>query len=217
MTLLNVANHYVGQFRYGRTVLLALCAVMILAVAGFGYRWWTGYRSEQAHAGLARAIELFERAEQEGTASAWEEAERAFGQGYENYSGSSLAAYFLAFQSEIALRQGNTQKARELLGKAVQSMAVSAPLYGAYAVKLALMDMDSDNPDLIEKGTKALQQLASNTRNKDRDMALYYQGLHLFQAGDRAAAEKVWQPLVGVQGTDSVWAQAAQAKLDYTV
>ncbi len=217
MTWLHVANHYIGQVRYGRTIALALLAVGTLAIAVFGYRWWSHNRAERAHATLARAIEIFERAEQENTPALWEEADRAFGQGYTQHAGSSLAAYFLAFQSEIALHQGNTEKAREFLTKALQAMSVSAPFYGSYAVKLALMESDSGKPDLMEKGAKALEQLARNQKNKDRDMALYYQGLLLFQAGDRAGAEQVWQPLVGTRGTDSIWSQAAQARLDYTV
>jgi tetratricopeptide (TPR) repeat protein len=217
MTWLKVFDHYVGQFKYARHIALALLLVLALFGALFLSRWYESYRTEQAHATLAHAIELFERAEQENTNVLWEEADRAFSQGYSHYSGLSLAPYFLAFQSEIALRQGDAVKAREFLGKAVAMMSPKALLYTPYAIKCALMQLESGDPDLVEKGNKALHALAQDAKNPDRDMARYYEGLTLFESGDRPAAEKVWHDLLGgAQSADSIWAQIAQAKLDYT-
>lgn len=209
-------NYYIGHFRYGRAIALAILVAAGLAVAVFGYRWWSQHTTAQAHASLAQAVELFERADQENTQAAWGEADRAFSQGYTQHAGSSLAGYFLAFQAEVALRQGNAETARELLSKAIQAMSATGPFYGAYKIKLALLQIDAGNPDLVAAGTQTLQQLANDPRNNDRDMAVYYLGLRSFQGGDRAAAEKIWQPLVEMQGAESLWAQAAQAKLDYT-
>jgi predicted negative regulator of RcsB-dependent stress response len=217
MTWLKVVDHYVRQFRYARQAAVACLLVLLLFAAMFLYRWYEDYRTEQAHGVLAHAIELFERAEQENTKVLWEETDRAFSQGYSSYSGTSLAPYFLAFQSEIAVRQDERVKARELMDKAVHVMARTAKLYGPYAVKLALMQIDSGEPALVEKGTSSLHALAHDSKNPDRDMALYYEGLRLFEQGDRSAAEKIWHTLVGdVHGADSIWAQIAQAKLDYT-
>lgn len=217
MTWLKVFDHYVGQFKYARQVALACLLGLALVAALFLYRWYEGYRTEQAHGALAHAIELFERAEQENTNVLWDEADRAFSQGYSYYSGSSLAPYFLAFQSEIAARQGDAEKARDLLDKAVKTMSRKVPLYSFYAVKLALMNIESGTPDLVEKGNHSLHALVHDSKNPDRDMARYYEGLSLFEKGDRPAAEKVWQALVGgSQSAGSIWAQIAQAKLDYT-
>jgi tetratricopeptide (TPR) repeat protein len=216
MTWLKVFDHYVRQFKYARQ--LALACLLGLALVGtfFLYRWYEGYRTEQAHDALAHAVELFERAEQENTDVLWDEADRAFSQGYSHYSGSTLAPYFLAFQSEIAARQGDFARARDIMDKAVRTMSPQAPLYGAYAVKLALMQIESGDPELVEKGKNSLHALAHDIRNSDHDMALYQEGLLLFEQGDRQAAEKVWHALIGsAQAADSIWAHIAQAKLDY--
>ena len=216
MTWLKVFDHYVRQFKYARQVALACLLGLALVGVFFLYQWYEGYRTEQAHDALAHAIELFERAEQENTNVLWDEADRAFSQGYSYYSNSTLAPYFLAFQSEIAVRQGDFVRARESMDKAVKAMAPSAPLYVAYALKLALMQIESGNPDLVEKGKKLLHTLAHDVKHSDRDMALYYEGLQLFEQGDRPAAEKVWNSLItSTRGADSIWAQIAQAKLDY--
>lgn len=216
MTWLKVYDHYIRQFRYARQ--LALACLLGLALAGvfFLYQWYENYRTERAHDALAHAVELFERAEQENTNVLWDEADRAFSQGYSQYSNSTLAPYFLAFQSEIAARQGDAARARDAMEKAVRDMSSQAPLYSFYAIKLALMQIESDNPDMAEKGKKLLHALTHDVRNADRDMALYYEGLVLFEKGDRLAAEKIWRALIGsAQGADSIWAHIAQAKLDY--
>ena len=216
MTWLKVFDHYVRQFKYVRQ--LALACLLGLALVGvfFLYQWYEGYRTEQAHDALAHAVELFERAEQENTNVLWEEADRAFSQGYSYYSSSTLAPYFLAFQSEIAVRQGDLARARDIMDKAVKTMSPTAPLYVSYAIKFALMQIESGNPDAIESGKKLLHTLAHDVKHSDRDMALYYEGLLLFEQGDRPAAEKVWHSLIGsAQASDSIWAQIAQAKLEY--
>lgn len=215
MTWLHVLNHYSGQFKHARVVAMGTVALLVVVGGGLGYRWWSQYRTEHAHAELAKAIELFGRAEKENTANVWEEADRSFAQGYAQYASTSLAPYFLVFQSEIAARQGNSTKARTLLENALQAMSTRTPGYGAYAVKLALVQMDSAETAVVEKGKQGLQSIANDAHNPDRNMAIYYQGLHTFERGDRAAAEKIWQPLFGSQAADSLWSQFAQAKLDY--
>ena len=217
MTLLRVVDHYARRFKYTRQLLLAVALLLVLGVATFGYRWYGQWYTEKAHAELARAIELFERADQEGTQALWEEVDRSFSNGYSRNEGSSLAPYFLAFQAEAALRAGNNDKARDLEKKVLDHVSKGSPFHTAYAIKYARMNIDSGQPALIEQGMQSLQALANDAGNNERDMALYYLGLIAFENRDRATAQKVWDVLIKTYGQESMWAQIAQAKLDYTV
>ena len=217
MTLLKVFDYYVGQFRYLKYIFFAVLIVLLLAFTFFGYRWYGQRVSEKAHDQLAHAIELFDRAEQEGGQAAWEDVGRAFEQGYLNNASSSLAPYFLAFQSEVAVRVGNIDKARACMTKAVHELSKNSPFYTPYVIKLARMNIDSGDSALVEQGKQSLQLLAQDAENNDRDMALYYQGLIPFEQGDRVAAQKIWDALMKEYDQDSIWSQIAQAKLDYTM
>ena len=208
-------GNYLGQYRYLRYVVFGVALGALVVAAAFGYRYYVGRYTQQAQASLARSIALYERAERENTKDLWDSSEQAFSQGYTEFSGTALAPYFLAFQSEVALKQGRGAEARELLEKAMSQLATTSPLQSLYATKLALMQIDSNDPEIIKQGHTTLQALASNPKNQDRDTALYYQGLIAFDSGDRGAAEKAWNVLIETYGADSVWAQVAQSKLEY--
>lgn len=125
MALLKIVDHYIGHFKYTRTLLMAFCLFIVVAGIGFGYHWYRSSYNQNAHVALAQAIELFDRADKESTANLWDETDRALSQGYSDYSRSSLAPYFLAFQAQVALRKNDApEKARELLQKAIDGMSL---------------------------------------------------------------------------------------------
>jgi predicted negative regulator of RcsB-dependent stress response len=216
MTWTQVISDYARQRRNVRSLVVGASLVALLVAMIFGYRYYAGYYNQRAHSALASAIELYERAERENTKALWSDADRALGQGYKEYSNSTLAPYFLAFQAEIARLQGRADDARALLERALSILSKTSPLYNAYALKLAMMKIDSGDAGLVNDGTSSITALASDAKNRDRDMALYYQGLLAFDSGDRAAAEKSWNVLIEKYGAQSTWAQVAQAKLEYT-
>ena len=220
MTLLKVVDHYIGHFKYMRTLLLIGGVIIVLVGVGFGYRWYCNSYNQKAHAALAEAIELFERANRESTATLWDETDRALSQGYSDYSSSSLAPYFLAFQAQVALRKSHhsesSAQARELLKKAVSQMSAGMPFYAMYVIQLARMNMDAGSPELEKEGREKLNELAHDKNFAERGMALYYSGLRFFETGDREQAVKEWAPLFEeADFLDSLWAQAVQAKLSY--
>ncbi len=65
------------------------------------------------------------------------------------------------------------------------------------------------------QGKNELHAIASDVKNSQRDRALYYEGLILFDAGDRAAASVAWKDLLSRTDKGSSWAEMAQAKLEY--
>lgn len=218
MTLLKVVDYYIGHNKYTRALLMACGLLIVLAGIGFGYRWYRSSYNQRAHAALAEAIELFDRANKDSTTSLWDETDRALAQGYSDYSGSSLAPYFLAFQAQVALQKipENVEKARELLQKALKNMSADMPFYGIYVIQLARMKSDSGIQDLEDEGIKTLQDVANNQKSSERGMALYYLGLRPFEAGDREQAIMMWTPLFKEADlANSFWSQIAQAKLDY--
>ena len=161
MTLMRVVDYYAGRFKYTRHVLLTVGLGLLTLIAFFGYRWYRQGQVEKAHAQLAGAIELFERADQENS-GLWQEVDQALENGYKQYANSSLAPFFLAFQAEVALRLGNTEKARELEAKALHDLSKKSPFYMPYAITQARMNIDSGQPDLVNQGTQALQKLAED-------------------------------------------------------
>lgn len=220
MTLLKVVDHYIGHFKYMRTLLIVGCVIIVLVGVGFGYHWYRSSHNQKAHAALAEAIELFDRATRESTASLWDETDRALSQGYSDYSRSSLAPYFLAFQAQVELRRAQNsetgEKARELLQKAVDQMSKGMPFYDMYMIQLARMNLDSGSPKLQEAGHATLREIAQDKESTERGMALYYSGLRFFEMGDREQAVKEWAPLLNeADFMDSLWSQAAQQKLTY--
>lgn len=209
MTISNRINNVYNYFgtKKGLQLLSSVVLGLVLVSAGFaGYHWYSLHRTQQAHTIFAQCMQEFERALSSDDASLWTDVERAFATGYKSYPRTAIAPYFLAFQAEALIHQDKQEEARVLFADAVKKISKSSPLYYLYATKLALMNMD----------TQLLTKLADDHKNSYRDMALYYLGYCAFVANDRDTAEKTWARLVREQGNSSVWANLAQAKLEYS-
>ena len=185
MTLSKVVKSYADYISnsvpFARQIVCGILFCACLVALILGYQLYNRHGNERAHQALAQAIELYERANREDKQNLWDDAELAFSQGYKEFSGSSLGAYFLAFQAEIAQSLGKVEQARTLFANALANLSKTSPLYNAYAIKLAIMKIDISD----EQGHKELTALAGNPKNINRDMALYYQGLIEFDSGNR--------------------------------
>lgn len=200
------------NFRY---VLIGAIVIGFLVVDVIGYRWYIRRYNERAQLALAEALDVYQKASREKAPHLWEEARQALAKGHEDFAGSSLDPYFLAYESDVVRYQGDHAKAVALMTAAVRAMSKSSPLYGPYQIKLALIKVDSPDQKVHADGLADLEQLAQRGKSDHRDEALYYRGLIAFDSADRAMAEKYWNELIKEFGKDSVWAQVAQAKLDY--
>jgi len=203
-----------------RNVQTVMCAgVLVLAVValGSGFMWYRWQREQAASHAFVQALSKLEQATSEQSQQAWDEAEKAFAYGYDDYASSSMAGYFLAYVADIMYQQGKHDKACHKLEQAVDYMPRGNTLYYSYALRLALMQRDSTDKQLQEQGEKLIEQLKDDTANPLRDMALYYDGLHYFNQLDRTAAWTAWQPLLDPNTFDqnSAWASRAHAKLAY--
>ncbi|HBL98651.1 TPA: hypothetical protein DDZ86_03340 [Candidatus Dependentiae bacterium] len=208
-------NQNIRHNRQTRYMLIGVAIVAFLALDIVGYRWYTRRRDEHAQLALSRCVELVGRAVREDVPHLWEQAGRDLSEEYNRYSGSSMAPYFLFFSADVALHDGKMDRAIEYMEKGLKQLSKKNALYSSYGVKLALMKMDAQDEKVRAQGKSELHAIASDPKNLEYERALYYEGLALFDSGDRAAAEAAWKGLLSRADKGSSWAEMAQAKLEY--
>lgn len=195
----------------------AFIILMVLA-SWWAYGSYSVYREQQAQKTLASCIEQYEKAVTAGVGSIlWPTVELSCKSGYEQYSGSSLAPYFLAYQAEALIKQNKTEDAMTVMGTMTQAMSHSSPLYYLYAMKHALLQMDAADSAVRAAGLQTLTKLADDTDNKQRDEALYYVGLYNWHNNDLAQAKEAWQKLAELPAMNndqaSPWASMVAGRL----
>ncbi len=182
-----------------------------IALAVYGYMRYMIHQQQKAQLFFADSFEEFRTALRTNQSHQWAEVEKAFKSSYAQASKSTLAPYFLAFESEAYLQQGNKEHGQELLKQALQLMRQEAPFYHVYALKQALIKLDNPEQKIIDEGLGELKQLAHNPQNIYRDMALYYLGSFLAFKGEERQAQAVFKELQQVSPVSSQlgspWAQ----------
>lgn len=199
------------RLSYGALVVVGLG---LAASAFYGYRWYQAGKERAAYKELAGSIDSYERitmladSEKELT-----DSERAFRAGSEAHSSSALHPFFLAFEADALLRLGKVTEAAQQLDKAVKAMDKQHPLYYLYAIKAALVKIDTQDATLGKQGRAELDTLGSMAANPLQDMALYYGGLDADTNGDRAKAVSQFKEIIKHGKKDSYWYQLADAKV----
>jgi len=194
--------------RYRKELSIALTVIFFVGIGGLVYRWYVEKREVAASYAFAQCMKSFEHAKSD--VSKWPGVLEQFEAGYKEHKSSTLAPYFLAYEAEVYLNMGNREQALQTLRSV--TIAKSSLLYGGYAVKTALLEIDIADAAV---GLQSLQDLAKDTHNSARDMALYYLGLYHWSQNDVAQAKIAWQDLV--QLDNSPYAAAAQDRLQYLV
>lgn len=211
-------NIFGKNFKYGKEITAAILLVLLATAGYFGYRWYFVHQEEVAQQLFAHNVEEFERVLQEGKKEDWANIESLFKIGYEQYSGTALAPFFLVYQSQAMLKQEKHTEAFEVFEKAVSKMNASAPITGVYKTSLALMRLDSKDQTMRDTGVKELIELSKDTQSTSFDIAAYYLGLYYMSMNEDAKAQEVWQKLIDSQkdvakAGQSPWALMAQQKL----
>lgn len=182
-----------------------------------GYHWHTNRVNAAAQQAFSSAMEHFSKAQSSKT-DMWADVAAEFKMGYEQHSSSSLAPYFLAYQAQALLQQGNRHEAITVLETAIKDMSSSSPLFSIYKTQKALIKLDSEDGHMREHGLQELIALSQDTKNQHRDEALYYLGLHYMNSGNIAQAQIEWRTLVQAfpaRGQSaSIYADLAQSRLD---
>lgn len=213
-------NSFTSDLLQNQTIRTVLLGALFLATVGIivlGYRGYKNYVAQKATSALIECTDRFDRLvarkEKKYASQELEDLMACFEKAYEEYSSTSLAPYYLAYKSSLQLLAGNPNEGIATLKTVVDLLDSADVLYAPFAVKLALVQISSGQPEYVAAGTALLENLANRSDNPYRDMALYYKGLYPFSEGDRKEAERVWNELVAM--TNSSWAELARKKLAY--
>lgn len=151
-------------------------SLLLVLIGWWGYGKYAEARDRRAQLAFVEQLERFEavRNNPDADSIAWEAIEQGFARGYAEHSGSSLAPFFLAFQADVLLRKGHADEARATMDRAVASMPKNSDITSLYAIKKAVMELDSDNKEVSEKGKRNLLDLAQDSYNNSQGLAWYH-------------------------------------------
>lgn len=193
----------------------ALVGVFALAsISWLGYRWYRTDKERAAYKELAQSIDAYGQViTLENATEQLTDSERAFLASAEQHHSSVLFPFFLAFHADALIRLGKIREAAVQLDRAVKAMDASHPLYFLYAIKAALVKIDTQDLSLEKEGRAQLASLASQGSNPLRNMALYYSALDADTQGDRSRAASQYKEIMSHSKKESYWYQLADAKL----
>ncbi len=199
------------SFAYAREIFAGIAVVCVGIMCWYGFSWYKVRQNQRAHIGLSFCIEAYHKAQLEEGAD-FSSAIQLFRDGYAIHGSSSLAPFFLVYEADILLQQGNRHDAIPVLKKAVETLG-NSPLAYLYKTKHALVMMDSNETDIKQQGLDALLALAREPKNQYSDNALYFLGRYYAVNNQRDEARMIWQELAEiyeVNGADaSPWAERA--------
>ena len=207
------------EFRYIREIALALAIALGAGVGMFGYRYYTTSREQEAQLALAELMQEFRQGQYGRGFVDWTDLATRISLEYNQHSGSYLAPYFLVLQADALAKQGDKAEAVQMMDQALGALGKSSPLHYAYATKRALMQLDTEDAQEKNAGLEALTTLAHDTKNTDRDAALFYLGSYHWSQKDMDNAKKSWQELVATfekakPAALSPWVELAKERLD---
>lgn len=200
-----------------RLFAIGLAALLLIGGAYTGYKYYYRGIQRAAQRDFAQAMQTYNEAVggQAKKENIWNEVEFAFKTGYEQNKSSSIAPFFLAYQSEALLKLNNKEEAYKVLTQAVDSM--KSPFSYFYQIKQALMEIDMNQAD---KGVKQLESLANDTKNQFADLANFYLAEYYWSKNDITNAQKHFALVASKTSDDkesiaqAPWVQSAQEKLE---
>ncbi|MDP3889301.1 MAG: hypothetical protein Q8Q25_02025 [bacterium] len=207
-----------NPLKYSKQWGIAFGIVVLLGAGFLGYRWYDVSKQQDAHKQFADSIREYDLAMQKG--KDWNSIEVLFKSGAQQQKNTTFGPFFLAFQAQALLRQGKKDEALQVMDSIIQTLPSQNPLLPLFKTKRALIRIDMADEQIKNAGIQELTELAHDTKNEQKDMALFYLGFYYWVTDNLSEAKKVWQELVE-QYRDVVapspWAQRAQSKLDQIV
>jgi len=214
-----------------RQALLAIGGVVFVILSIVGYQYYSHRSQVLAHKDFIEALKYLdapivpsekaifnENAMEFPTQEAkWKKIEEVFRTGYQNHRRSGIASMFRAYQAEALLHLNKVEEALVELDAAVKGMPSDA-LKDFYRLKLALLKIDMNKPELQKEGFADLKKIAETSTNAANEAGLYYIGLYFWSQKDYAQAKNYWQQLMVKYGLkegkdQSAFAELAKAKL----
>lgn len=172
----DVAMSLVHERRLWIAGTVFLLTALILWIGWWGYGQYSQARDRRAQLAFVEQLERFEamRINPDADPISWEALERGFARGYVDHSTSSLAPFFLAFQAEVLARRGSRDEALAMMDRAVAGMRKNTDVANLYAVKRAVMRLDSEHPEVSAQGKRDLLDLAQDSHNSSQGLAWYH-------------------------------------------
>jgi len=169
--------------------------IVVIGAFGYGgfrgYRWFIARREAKAQKVFLESMQLYMEAKADPSKT--EDVLGAFSFGYDQNKSSNLAPFFLFFKSKLLSDQGKHEEALQLMETAIKE-CTDKTMKQFYEVKFALMKIDLKDQTQKSEGLAQLEKIAV-TENSGRDMALYYLGLHYWNADDVAKAREYWEKI----------------------
>lgn len=211
-------DHVGASLRRNKSLQMIIAIIIAsgFIVAGWaGYSFYTFKKTQKAHQVFVDCFAEFEKnmSAPKGQAR-WDDVVRAFDIAYQRYGSSVFGPSFLAYKASALIYQDKLEDAIPVMQKAVDALKHRSLLYPSYALKLALMKIDSSKQAVQQEGQTLLKGLADDDKNPQQDAALYYAGVQAMVRNDRVAAKDYFAKAVRVAPEHSAFKTIAQAKLD---
>lgn len=204
------------RFKYTKELFIGTGLCALLGIAYIGYRFFAVSRDQTAQKAFSEYVHDYQLALKENNPQEWERVEMLFKYGRNQYSSSSLGAYFLVMLSEIQLRQNKNQEALETISQAVKEVH-DPKILSLLRIKHALIQLDAQDQAMQDAGLQQLISLARDENNLYKDMALFYLGRYYWAQNKIDDAKKMWQELADTEWLDrsnmSPWVSQAKATL----
>lgn len=206
--------------KYLKVLFITLGVIGLLIIGFFIHKYYVNKKNQTASRVFSECLDEYYKAlannyeKEKGSqekVDVWGEVETMFKQGYQQYSSSNLAPYFLLFESESLSQQGKKDESLSLLRDGLKRLSQSSPFYFIYKTKELLMSLDKGE-DVINE----LTQLARNRNNPNNDLALYYLGEYYWVKNDIEMAKGFWSELIREKSKSempSPWAKLASLRL----
>lgn len=155
--------------------ILFLVVAALCAAGWYGYSYYVDRKEQAAYKDLAESIDGYVKARSlEQGEQNWADVERAFDVGAQRHGSSSLYPYFLAYKADALVQQGKLKEAAAVLDTVVSNIGKQQPLHSVYALKRALVKIDSDDEPLRTQGKAELTALAQDLKSPVHTLAAQY-------------------------------------------
>jgi len=209
--------------KHGRTLILAVVAVVVLVAAGFGVFFWLQARATQAGAALDEALEVYRApigaeasADDDGPsfpdeASRRDRAKELFQAVRDDFGSSDAAAVAGVYLGQIAADEGDTARARELWTEFTESHEHDL-LVGQVRVNLLHLDRQEGNSESVLLELESMLGEAPEERTLPADLVLWELAATYETLGRDGEAESTYRRLTEEYPT-SAYASQARSKL----
>lgn len=193
--------------KYG---IIGVCACVMLAAVWGGYEWYVSHREQSAQKTLSFCLDEYFKV-QRGQYISWQDFADRCQRGADSHSSSYLYPYFKMLQADALVHVGDEVAALAAMDTSFYAMRASDPLYHLCALKYRLMQLDSTQEDIRNKGLEGLQVLAHDQKNICADAAQFYLGQYYMSQNQPENAQQEWKSLMAQKrtqpGMSSPWAE----------